>query len=280
MKYSSLISIALCLGLSACAGWSKKKCESTNWEQLGYSEGSKGVANNSGSYSATCSKKGAQININGYNNGHSKGMKVFCSFDAGKNVGVANGELNTSCQRFDTYMKGYSAGMKVFCSEKNGYETAIEGEEAVNKCLRYKAYANAYKNGQKQFCSQKNGLRLGEKGKPFPEKCERSGRAFERSFNRGRVKFLEITFREKQDEGVSVKSDYERARDDLQDMQFELGRLPRYSSDEGILSRKRSLDSRIINTRRERDRLRETVDANEKDLAEIKQEIVYLKKRI
>ncbi len=280
MKRSIAICSVLCLSLAACAGWSKKKCESTNWQQLGYSEGSSGRPNSSASYSNTCSKKGANIDVQGYNAGHSKGLAVFCSFEAGKGVGVNNGALNPTCQRFDNYMQGYSAGMKVFCSGDNGYDTAIEGKDPVNTCLKYKVYAAAYKKGQRDFCTEKNGFRLGEKGMPFPEKCERSGRAFERAFNKGRLGYLEDTLKEKTASLISARRDYERTRDDLQDMQFELGRMPRYSTDDVIISRKRSLESQIARTRDERDRMREEVDGMDRDLNEIRREISYLRKRI
>lgn len=260
--------------------WNPKRCQSTNWSQLGYSDGSAGKQNSSGSYSAACSKAGANINIGGYNQGYKEGINRFCSYDAGKGAGVSNSTLHPVCQRFDKYMKGYEAGLKVFCSSENGYAAALAGEKAVSKCMGYKGYSSAFRRGERDFCSKKNGFNLGKSGKPFPEKCEREDRSFERSYNKGRIAHLEEVLKETEGDLSIERQAYERLRDQLQDLQYDLGRIPRYTNDPYLIEQRAQIERNIEEVRNLRDRKRDDVERMDHDVREIRNEMSSLRRRI
>lgn len=279
MKNLIIISVTF-LFISGCSmlnRWNAKNCAQTNWGQYGYSEGSSGKQNNANVYSNACSKKGISIDISGYNKGYRDGLAQYCSYDAGKSAGSANRPTTRMCVSFDSYMKGYDKGMILYCSASKGYESGIKGKGPIEKCMVYKSYKGAFAQGEADFCKSKNGFNLGSQGEPFPERCEKSGPSFEKAYYDGRLDYLEKTLSKKERSLRTQKVRYEEIRDEIQDLQFEIGRLPRYSSDPNVQSDRSRLESEVDDLRDKRNSIRQKLESMDQDIADMRSEISSIK---
>lgn len=317
MKNTILGSILMIflLSFSSCASrWSSKTCTETNFGDLGYQEGSSGKANLINSYNQACLKKKVQIPIRDYKIGYQKGLLVFCSPEKGFAEGSKGQNLQSLCgsteaytkaykkglrgfcstakgvqdgfamrpeiivcTSFSSYTLGYKKGKKEYCTSDRGQEHGFAGEEPDSRCIVYPAYKTGYSKGQVYFCSIENGAKLGEKGAPFPDKCMKAGLRFKSSYNKGRVKFLTTAVREKRTGVTFERQNYERIRDELQDMQFALGRFPKHSIDPNVDSEKVDLMNSIQRLRVKRDQQRDLLEGLESEIYDMENEIRDLK---
>ncbi|MGH1469465.1 MAG: DUF2799 domain-containing protein [Bdellovibrionales bacterium] len=313
-----IILAILSLGLlSGCAGrWNEKTCTETNFSDLGYQEGSGGKNNSGNYYNQACLKKKVQISVSDYNSGYKRGLVAFCSDSKGLNDGSAGKEMFNNCRTiktytsahrrglrsfcstkrgvedgfamkseyilctsFSAYTTGYAKGKKEYCSSDRGYEHGFAGSDKDARCVSYSRYKAGYSKGQKYYCSPENGTKIGEKGDSFPEKCATAGLTFKKNFNKGRISFLSRVLKDKQTAITFERQNYERLRDDLQDTQFALNRLPKYSTDPAVADERARIDSDIAGLQRKRDSQRKTVEDLEEQVYNVKREITDLKNR-
>jgi len=301
--------------LSGCAGrWNEKTCTETNFGQLGYQEGSAGQNSRINSYNQSCLKKNVQIPMQDYTDGYQKGLSVFCSPSKGQSDGSQGHQMHNNCTSvkaytaahrkglksfcstekgvqdgfamrqevilctsFSAYTIGYKKGRREFCSSDRGYEHGFAGRSEDSRCVMYPPYKSGFAKGQKYFCSPENGTKLGEQGRIFPKKCESSGTAFRRNFSRGRVKFLTKSMRDKETSVTFERQNYERVRDELQDTQFELGRLPKYSTNPDVEAQRGQIESAIADLKTRRDQQRQALENLESEIYNMKSEINRLK---
>jgi hypothetical protein len=304
------------LVLEGCASrWTAKTCTETNFEDLGYQEGSKGINSRINSYNQSCLKKKVQIPIRKYKNGYQKGLAVFCSPEKGRSDGSGGLNIHNNCgsikayitahkkglrsfcstekgvqdgfsmkpevilcTSFTAYNVGYKKGKKEYCTSDRGYEHGFAGQNQDSRCVVYTAYKTGFSKGQKYFCSPENGTKLGKKGSVFPRKCETAGRTFRRNYNKGRAEFLTSAVREKESELTFERQNYERVRDDLQDAQFALGRLPKYSTDPNVAEDRNRIESSIQNLRSRRDAQRNIVEELTGQIQDMRDEVRDLKR--
>jgi len=301
--------------LGGCASrWNEKTCTETNFSQLGFQEGSAGKSSRINSYNQACFKKKVQIPMDEYTEGHQKGLKAFCSPAKGMSDGSRGNQMVNNCTSinaytqahrnglktfcttakgvqdgfamkselilctsFSAYTIGYKKGKKEFCSSDRGYERGFAGQNEDARCASYSAYKSGFAKGQKYFCSAENGTKLGEKGSAFPRKCDGASASFRTYYNKGRVKYLTKSMNEKSTSVTFERQNYERVRDELQDMQFELGRLPKRSADPNVEDRRAEIESDILNLKTRRDRQRQAIEKLESDVYNMKAEISSLK---
>lgn len=316
MKSFILILLSLAL-FSGCSGrWNEKTCVETNFQDLGYQEGSKGADSRGNYYNQACLKKKVQIPIQDYNSGYQGGLFAFCTKSKGKRDGSAGKNIFANCRTikayttahrdglksycstekgvqdgfsmkseyilctsFSRYTLGYANGKKEYCSSDRGYEHGYGGLNKDARCVSYSHYKSGFSKGQKFYCSAENGSSIGERGDKFPEKCSRSGGAFRRSFSKGRVLFLEKVLKDKETAITFERQNYERLRDDLQDSQFSLNRLPKYSSDPSVLDERERIESGIVRLQSKRNKQRRVVEGLEEQVYDVKKEISELKTR-
>jgi hypothetical protein len=312
---NALILMTLLTLFGGCASrWNEKTCSETDFSQLGYQEGSAGQTSKINAYNQSCFKKKVQIpmqdyttgyqkglavfcspskgftdgskgaqmlnnctSITAYTSAHRNGLKGFCSIEKGVQDGFAMRQEVILCTSFSAYTIGYKKGRKEYCTSDRGYEHGFAGRNKDSRCVVYSAYKSGYAKGQKYYCSPENGTKLGEKGSTFPQKCEQSGQTFRKNYNRGRVKFLTRAIRDKETSITFERQNYERVRDELQDTQFELGRLPKYSNDPDVENRRSKIDSNISDLKSRRDNQRQNLETLESELFEMKNEVNKLK---
>lgn len=301
------------LMLACSPRWSAETCSQTDFNQLGYTEGSQGKASHVDAYNQSCLKKKVNINITAYNLGYLKGLDLFCSASKGKIQGSQGKNPSDVCLQKDVYMKayesglkgfcssekgtadgynmnpmnqlctsyyaykvGYKAGVKQYCSFERGLEDGFAGKEPLGACMAY-PYSKGHKKGQANFCLPENGLKLGQNGTEFPVKCEATGGyAFKKAFNKGRIEFLSMELRSKETSLKFERQNYEQQRDELQDLQFAIQRLPKYSQDPAVLEERKRIDQKILNLQNGRNEQRRKVNNLETEIINIKAEISSL----
>lgn len=299
--------------ITSCAHWNKKRCAETDFNQLGYAEGSRGADSKITSYNQACLKKDVKIDMQAYNNGYKNGLKAFCTPQSAADLGIIGQDPHRNCQMNDSYMKayenslkkfcsvergtkdgfamvgrntlctpyssyniGYKNGVKNFCSFEKGQEDGFDNRAKNTQCSSYKAYSQGYSKGQKNFCSPENGKRMGEAGKPFPEKCYKSGKTFELAFNSGRKIYLSKSIKELEVNIGFERRNYESLRDELQDAQFSFSNMPKYSRDPEVVREKGDLQNRIEDLRKRRDNQRTKLTRIEQELNGLKSELARL----
>ncbi|MGN1394444.1 MAG: DUF2799 domain-containing protein [Succinivibrionaceae bacterium] len=91
------IAIILAL-LSGCAVMSEEECLQTNWHKKGYEDGIQGVGSHMlGEYIDSC-KKYKPVETEAYRNGRQEGANIYCSNDAGYNLGTQGTAVSDICQ--------------------------------------------------------------------------------------------------------------------------------------------------------------------------------------
>ena len=314
MEKALLLIITFTL-FGGCAGrWNPKTCAETDFRQLGYSEGSAGGVSRINSYNQSCFKKKVQIPMKDYTEGYQKGLAAFCSSEKGFSDGANGNQMFNNCTSvaaytdahrkglrnfcsiekgvqdgfamrqeiilctsFSAYTIGYKKGRKEYCTSERGHEHGFEGRNEDSRCVMYSNYKNGFARGKKYFCSSENGTRLGEKGRSFPQKCEQAGALFRRNFNRGRIKYLAKTLRDKETSITFERQNYERIRDELQDTQFELGRLPKHSKNSDVDNRRHEIEDSISDLKSRRDSQRQALESLEAEVLGIRSEMNQLK---
>lgn len=314
MKFAIVLMITLML-LSGCASrWSEKTCTETNFSQLGFQEGSAGQVSKINSYNQSCLKKKVQIPMQDYSSGFQKGLAVFCSPAKGLTDGSNGAQMYSNCTSvpaytdahrrglksycstqkgvqdgfamrsevilctsFSAYTIGYKKGRKEYCTSDRGYEHGFVGRDKDSRCIVYDAYKSGHAKGQKYYCSPENGTKIGETGSPFPVKCEKAGVSFRKNYNNGRIKYLTQSIRTKENSITFERQNYERVRDDLQDKQFELARLPKYSSNPEVEEQRSQIEASITNLKSRRDSQRQALEGLEAEIYGMKNEVSKLK---
>jgi len=306
----SLLAISM---LTSCAHWNKKRCAETDFNQLGYAEGSQGADSKVVSYNQSCLKKDVKIDMNAYNTGYKRGLQAFCTPQSGSQLGIAGQQPHRNCQMNDSYMVayedslkqfcsvergtkdgyamatrntlctpyssyniGYKNGVKNYCSYEKGQEDGFDNKAKNTQCSSYTAYTSGYSKGQKNFCSPENAKRMGEKGQAYPEKCYKSGKSFELAFNDGRKIYLGRSIKELEVNIGFERRNYESLRDELQDAQFGFSNMPKYSRDPELVREKEDLENRIQDLRKRRDQQRTKLTRIEQELNEMKSELARL----
>ena len=109
-----VLSISACVTLKSQLN-SKKQCETKDLYQDGYNLAVQGVPESLfASYQIKCDKYGVKLNQAQYVKERTAGLKVFCSFETGYQVGLAGKPYHNTCPKnleLD-FLRGYSAGLK------------------------------------------------------------------------------------------------------------------------------------------------------------------------
>ena len=102
------------LGLSGCAGMSEDECVTSDWQMVGYEDGSRGYsADRLGEHRKACAKHGVTPDLSAYRTGRKEGLREFCQPSRGYNLGARGGRYNGVCSAelegpfLDAYHVGY-----------------------------------------------------------------------------------------------------------------------------------------------------------------------------
>ncbi len=302
--------------LSGCAHrWNKKTCAQTNFVDLGYQEGSLGKSSSANDYNQACLKQRIQIPTSNYTSSYKKGLSVFCSNNKGLNGGILGEKIIKNCKTVVNYAKAYKKGLKSFCSTKRGVKDGFamkpeyvlcasfsaytigytkgkkeycssdkghgHGFTGINEdtqCISYSDYTSGYIRGKRYFCSPENGIKMGKKGESLPKKCISTGSTFKVSFNKGRKIFLIKALKDKETALTFEYQNYEHIRNDLENTQFSLSRLPKQSTDSAIVHKRTRMNLTIASLKSKRDSQKQVVKDLKSQVYNIKKQLNHLKK--
>jgi len=106
--------MALALGLSGCASMSGDECVTSDWQTIGFEDGSRGYGSERlGEHRKACAKHGVTPDLQAYRAGRDEGLREFCQPARGYNLGSRGGRYNGVCpaemegEFVDAYRAGY-----------------------------------------------------------------------------------------------------------------------------------------------------------------------------
>lgn len=111
---AAILAIIGFLGLSGCASMSGDECLTSDWQMIGYEDGSRGYgAERLGEHRKACAKHGVTPDLQAYRHGREEGLRDFCQPSRGFNLGSRGGHYNGVCpaemegEFVDAYRAGY-----------------------------------------------------------------------------------------------------------------------------------------------------------------------------
>ncbi len=177
--------------LTGCATHlSQQQCLTTNWQELGFRDGSSGSEpKNLEQSTQDCTSYGVKIDRNQYQSGWKQGVQKFCTpnsdlgfadAQAGKPLSDINSRIPICTQadivlNLSTYKIGHQKGLALYCNYENGAIRAREGKSLpLGLCATHnpKQFNAGYMEGSLQLCGlPQNGFALGKDNKPYPDSC-------------------------------------------------------------------------------------------------------------
>jgi hypothetical protein len=109
-------SLALLL-LGGCATMSSEECVTSDWQAIGFEDGSRGYsADRLGKHRKACAKHGVTPDFQAYQTGHDKGLERFCIPSRGFNLGSNGGSYNGVCaaHREGDFIDAYNSGYHLY----------------------------------------------------------------------------------------------------------------------------------------------------------------------
>jgi len=113
-KWAGILAMALALGLSGCASMSGDECVTSDWQTIGFEDGSRGYGSERlGEHRKACAKHGVTPDLQAYRAGRDEGLREFCQPARGYNLGSRGGRYNGVCpaemegEFVDAYRAGY-----------------------------------------------------------------------------------------------------------------------------------------------------------------------------
>lgn len=114
MKIKWSLAVAVFLAISGCATMSGDECVTSDWQTIGFEDGSRGYgAERLGEHRKACAKHGVTPDLQAYRDGRAEGLREFCQPARGFNLGSRGGNYNGVCPAesevafLDAYRAGY-----------------------------------------------------------------------------------------------------------------------------------------------------------------------------
>ena len=112
----SISLFAIGVALASCATLDKDECAVADWQQLGMSDGGRGVAATYvANHQKACSKYGLPVDTVAWQSGWQQGIRNYCTFENGIEVGKRSGYSSNPCPAdlAADFQTGVSAGSEV-----------------------------------------------------------------------------------------------------------------------------------------------------------------------
>ena len=145
----------LSLFLIGCASHlSDDQCINMNWHQLGFNEGSQGkVVRDLQKDTADCARFKININTDAYFAGREEGLKHFCVYDKGRELGLQGHQPPDVCpeKSKERFIKGWKSGAQDFCRDiRNGFKIGRTGKAYPQACpsVYYPGFQSEYDRGR------------------------------------------------------------------------------------------------------------------------------------
>ena len=113
-KWAGILAVTVLLGLGGCATMSGDECVTSDWQMIGFEDGSRGYGSERlGEHRKACAKHGITPDLQAYRAGRDEGLRDFCQPSRGYNLGTRGGRYNGVCSAemegafLDAYRAGY-----------------------------------------------------------------------------------------------------------------------------------------------------------------------------
>jgi len=121
-KWAGILAISAFLGLSGCASMSGDECATSDWQMIGFEDGSRGYgAERLGEHRKACAKYGVTPDLQAYRAGREEGLQNFCQPARGFNLGTRGGRYNGVCsaEMEGDFVDAYRAGYRLYELQAN-----------------------------------------------------------------------------------------------------------------------------------------------------------------
>ena len=115
LRHAALIAAAS--ALSACAGMSEQACLSSDWQTIGFEDGTAGRPVSAiGGYRQACGEHGVAPDLNAYRDGHAEGVEIYCRTGNGFEVGRRGSTYQGVCPADleADFMAAYNSGRHLY----------------------------------------------------------------------------------------------------------------------------------------------------------------------
>lgn len=133
--------IVLLTVLTSCASLTQEDCNNTNWTQKGELDGSNGKSlAKFSNYQQQCREHGVVISKANYRQGYILGLRKFCSYKSGYELGLDGSDPLNECNKISpSFTKGYEEGFREFQMiarrRRLEEEKELEREKAIERIL-------------------------------------------------------------------------------------------------------------------------------------------------
>lgn len=121
-KWAGILAITISLGLSGCASMSGDECLTSDWQMIGFEDGSRGYGSERlGEHRKACAKHGVTPDLQAYRAGREEGLRDFCQPARGFNLGSRGGRYNGVCtaEMEGDFLDAYRAGYHLYELQAN-----------------------------------------------------------------------------------------------------------------------------------------------------------------
>ena len=128
--------IALTFTLSACGSMSTKECVSANWQNVGYTDATKGRPIRLESHRKACAEVKVTPNRSLYMSGYKQGEREFCTYQSGLQFGKKGRSANNICTSpalAKGFFKGYNKGKQIYSINKQIRDKQFERRKVESK---------------------------------------------------------------------------------------------------------------------------------------------------
>lgn len=224
------------LFISGCSTWTAEKCQNTNWDSQGYSDGAEGKNSTIGSYAGQCQKKGVNVNSKAYDTGYQRGLLSFCNYNKGHQTALGGEHKLAICSPIAPYNQGYAQGTKEYCTETQGYKVALDG------------------GPEAQICSGN------------------AAAAFSKGYKKGRKKFVLEEIANIKEDLTKAATDLDEVRDKLSDKQAQLARIPQQSYEPEVIRLRQELQDEVAHLTNTRNEIKGEIDKMKASLSQLEKE--------
>ncbi len=121
-KWATISMAAAALVLSGCATMSEDECLMSDWNAIGYEDGSRGYTMEQFSNRRqACAKHGVTPDFQAYQAGRNEGLVSFCQPSRGYNLGVSGGTYHGVCDVAleEEFLDAYRVGQQLYSLRSN-----------------------------------------------------------------------------------------------------------------------------------------------------------------
>jgi hypothetical protein len=121
-RIAGTIAMFVFAGLAGCASMSEDECLVSDWQAIGFEDGSRGyTADRLGNHRKACAKHGVTPDFQAYRAGHSDGLRDYCQPARGFNLGANGSQYNGMCASDlePAFIDAYRSGQQLHSLRSN-----------------------------------------------------------------------------------------------------------------------------------------------------------------